>query len=87
MIGIEGIQAVSKAVETRIRPIFMSATTSILAMIPLAISTGPGSELYRGLGSILLGGLALSTVFTLFVIPALLSFVIRFERRRTNENV
>ena len=63
----------------------MSATTSILAMTPLVLSTGAGSELYRGLGSILLGGLALSTLFTLFVIPALLAFVIGFERSRNNE--
>jgi len=83
--GMIGIPAISDAVQTRIRPIFMSATTSVLAMTPLVISTGPGSELYRGLGSILLGGLAMSTIFTLFVIPALLAFVIGFERSRTNE--
>ncbi len=83
--GLAGVEAISGAVQTRIRPIFMSATTSILAMTPLAVSTGSGSELYRGLGSILLGGLALSTVFTLFVIPALLAFVIRFERSRSHE--
>ncbi len=84
--GLVGVPAVSDAVRTRIRPIFMSATTSILAMTPLVISTGSGSELYRGLGSILLGGLALSTVFTLFVIPALLAFVIGFEKSRTEEH-
>ena len=83
--GLVGIEAISDAVRTRIRPIFMSATTSLLAMSPLVISTGSGSELYRGLGSILLGGLALSTVLTLFVIPSLLAFVIRFERSRVNE--
>lgn len=80
--GFEGLAAISESVKTRIRPIFMSATTSLLAMMPLVVSTGSGSELYRGLGSILLGGLALSTMFTLFVIPALLAFVIRFERSR-----
>lgn len=81
-----GIAAVTDAVRTRIRPIFMSATTSLLAMTPLVVSTGSGSELYRGLGSILLGGLALSTLLTLFVIPSLLAFVIRFERSRVHEN-
>jgi HAE1 family hydrophobic/amphiphilic exporter-1 len=84
--GLVGIPAISDAVRTRIRPIFMSATTSVLAMTPLVLSTGPGSELYRGLGSILLGGLAVSTVFTLFVIPALLAFVIDLERSRVDEN-
>ncbi len=85
--GLVGLEAISEAVRTRIRPIFMSATTSVLAMTPLVVATGSGSELYRGLGSILLGGLAVSTMFTLFVIPALLAFVIRFERSRTNEAV
>ncbi len=84
--GLAGIEAVSDAVRTRIRPIFMSATTSLLAMSPMVIATGSGSELYRGLGSILLGGLAMSTVFTLFVIPSLLAFFIGFERSRANEN-
>lgn len=83
--GLEGLDAISDSVRTRIRPIFMSATTSVLAMSPLVVSTGSGSELYRGLGSILLGGLTVSTMFTLFVIPALLAFVIRFERSRTHE--
>jgi len=81
--NLEGIAAISNAVQTRIRPIFMSATTSLLAMTPLVLSTGSGSELYRGLGSILLGGLAMSTMFTLFVIPALLAFVIGLEKSRT----
>jgi HAE1 family hydrophobic/amphiphilic exporter-1 len=85
--GLEGIPAISEAVRTRIRPIFMSATSSVLAMFPMVLSTGSGSELYRGLGSILLGGLALSTLLTLFVIPALLAFVIKFERSRTHETL
>ena len=84
--GMVGIPAISDSVKTRIRPIFMSAATSLLGMLPLAISTGAGSELYRGLGSVLLGGLAFSTVFTLFVIPSLLAFFIHFERSRDDEN-
>ncbi len=85
--GFQGVDGISDAVRTRIRPIFMSATTSVLGMLPLVLSTGSGSELYRGLGSILLGGLAFSTLFTLFVIPALLAFVIRFERSRIDEKL
>ncbi len=80
--GLQGVAAISNAVQTRIRPIFMSATTSLCGMLPLVLSTGSGSELYRGLGSILLGGLAMSTLFTLFVIPSLLAFVIGMERSR-----
>ncbi len=80
--NMPGMEAIRMSVKTRIRPIFMSATTSIFALFPLVISTGSGSELYRGLGSILLGGLALSTLFTLFVIPALLAFFIGWETPR-----
>lgn len=80
--GMVGVEAITDAVRTRIRPIFMSAATSLLGMLPLVISTGSGSELYRGLGSILLGGLAMSTLFTLFVIPSLLAFVIGMEKNR-----
>jgi HAE1 family hydrophobic/amphiphilic exporter-1 len=80
--GMHGITAITESVRTRIRPIFMSASTSIFGLLPLVVSTGSGSELYRGLGSVLLGGLVLSTVFTLFVIPSLLAFFIGFEGKK-----
>jgi len=83
--GITGIDAVIESVRTRIRPIFMSASTSLFGMLPLVLSTGAGSELYRGLGGVILGGLALSTVFTLFVVPSLLAFFIGFEKSRKYE--
>jgi HAE1 family hydrophobic/amphiphilic exporter-1 len=79
--GMEYKEAVLDATRTRLRPIYMSATTSVFGMLPLAVAPGPGSELYRGLGSVVLGGLALSTVFTVFVIPALLMFFIPMEGR------
>ncbi len=73
-------EAVLEATRTRLRPIFMSATTSICGMLPLVLVPGPGSEFYRGLGSVVLGGLAVSTIFTVFVIPSLLIFFIRMEK-------
>jgi len=79
--GMEYKEAVIESTRTRLRPIYMSAFTSIFGMLPLVVAPGPGSELYRGLGSVILGGLALSTVFTIFVIPSLLMFVIRMEKR------
>ena len=78
--GMEHKEAVVEATRTRLRPIYMSAATSVFGMLPLAVAPGPGSELYRGLGAVVLGGLALSTVFTIFVIPALLMFVIGMEK-------
>ncbi|NIS73964.1 MAG: MMPL family transporter [Deltaproteobacteria bacterium] len=74
--------AIVESVRTRLRPIYMSATTSIFGMLPLVVAPGPGSELYSGLGSVILGGLAISTVFTVFVIPNLLTFIIGMEKKR-----
>ncbi|MBE9571809.1 MAG: efflux RND transporter permease subunit, partial [Proteobacteria bacterium] len=65
--------AIKEAVRVRIRPIYMSTATSIFGMLPLVFLPGAGSELYRGLGSVVIGGLALSTIFTLFLVPSLFS--------------
>lgn len=74
--SMEPRQAIYEATQSRLRPIFMSSLTSLFGMLPLIIVPGPGSEFYRGLGSVITGGLAFSTLFTLFVIPSLLMFVI-----------
>jgi hydrophobic/amphiphilic exporter-1 (mainly G- bacteria), HAE1 family len=66
-------QSIIAAVRTRIRPIFMTTITTILGLLPLVLFPGAGSELYRGLGSVVLGGLLVSTIFTLFLVPALFS--------------
>jgi HAE1 family hydrophobic/amphiphilic exporter-1 len=84
--GMEHTDAVLESVRTRIRPIYMSAATSIFGMLPLVVAPGPGSELYRGLGSVILGGLALSTFFTVFVIPSLLMFFLPLENREGNRD-
>jgi len=80
--GMAGMEAIVHSVRTRIRPIFMSTTTSLFGLLPLVLAQGAGTELYRGLGSVILGGLAVSTLLTLFVIPALLAFLIDYEVRR-----
>jgi HAE1 family hydrophobic/amphiphilic exporter-1 len=51
----------------------MSVITSAVGMLPLVLFPGAGSELYRGLGSVVIGGLVVSTVFTLFLVPTFLS--------------
>ncbi len=68
--------AIAASVETRIRPVFMSTLTSIGGMLPLVIAPGAGSELYRGLGAVVVGGLLVSTVFTLMLVPMVFSLVI-----------
>ncbi len=67
--------AIREAVRTRIRPIFMTTLTSVAGMLPLVLLPGAGSEFYRGLGSVVVGGLIVSTLFTLVVVPLLLSLV------------
>jgi multidrug efflux pump subunit AcrB len=69
-------RAVAEAVRTRVRPIFMSMFTSVGGMLPLVVMPGSGSELYRGLGSVVVGGLIVSTIFTLMLVPMLLSLVL-----------
>jgi len=78
--SVEPHQAVIESTRSRLRPIFMSSLTSIFGMLPLILSPGPGSEFYRGLGSVITGGLTFSTLFTLFVIPSLLMFFIKKEK-------
>ena len=73
--GMDSRQALIESVRTRIRPIFMSVATTVFGMLPLVIFPGAGSELYRGLGSVILGGLIVSTIFTLLLIPAVFSLV------------
>jgi HAE1 family hydrophobic/amphiphilic exporter-1 len=74
--------AILEATRNRIRPIFMSTLTSVFGMMPLVVVPGAGSELYRGLGSVVLGGLSLSALLTLLIIPPLLSLVARVVEGR-----
>jgi HAE1 family hydrophobic/amphiphilic exporter-1 len=79
--GMDERRAIVESVRTRIRPIFMSTLTTVLGMLPLVLPvptitggqivwiSGAGSELYRGLGSVVLGGLIVSTMFTLILVP------------------
>jgi HAE1 family hydrophobic/amphiphilic exporter-1 len=67
--------AVAESVRGRVRPIFMTTLTTVLGMSPLVLLPGAGSELYRGLGVVVLSGLLVSTVFTLFLVPMLFGLV------------
>ncbi len=68
--------AVLRSVHTRMRPIFMTLFTTVFGLLPLVLFPGAGSELYRGIGSILIGGLFVSTIFTLLLIPTLFRLVL-----------
>jgi multidrug efflux pump subunit AcrB len=70
--GMDRTAAVEQAVRFRLRPILMSTLTSLFGMLPLLLVPGAGTELYRGLAAVIVGGLAVSTMFTLVLLPALL---------------
>ena len=72
--------SILESVKNRIRPIFMSTLTSLFGLTPLVVFPGAGSELYRGIGTVVFGGLAMSTILTLFMIPPLLLFVLNFGK-------
>jgi multidrug efflux pump subunit AcrB len=70
--GLHRKDAVESAVRLRLRPILMSTTTSIFGMLPLLLMPGAGTELYRGMAAVIVGGMLVSTLFTLILLPSLL---------------
>ncbi|NND65148.1 MAG: efflux RND transporter permease subunit, partial [Gammaproteobacteria bacterium] len=71
-LGTDRRTAVEEAVRIRMRPILMSTMTSLFGMLPLLLIPGPGTELYRGLAAVIVGGMSVSMIFTLILLPALL---------------
>ncbi len=65
-------EAILDATQTRLSPIYMSMLTSVFALLPLVLFAGDGSEIYRGIGAVLIGGIIFSTFITVLIIPALL---------------
>jgi multidrug efflux pump subunit AcrB len=80
--GMGALDAVRDAVKIRLRPIAMSSITTICGLSPLVFLPGAGTELYRGLGAIVLFGVAGATIVTLTFLPALTVFVLRIRERR-----
>jgi multidrug efflux pump subunit AcrB len=70
--GMNRREAVRQAVRFRARPIYMSSLTSICGMMPLMLIPGIGSEIYRGLATVIVGGMSTCAIFTLVLLPSLL---------------
>jgi multidrug efflux pump subunit AcrB len=81
--GLGRREAVESAVRLRLRPILMSTTTSLFGMLPLLLMPGAGTELYRGMAAVIVGGMLVSTLFTLILLPSLLRMN---EERQTAGN-
>lgn len=79
--GYTTLEALELSVQHRFRPIVITALTTALGMLPLAIGIGEGGEMVASMGIVVIGGLASSTVFTLFIIPIFYSYVDKETRK------
>jgi len=79
--GLTLIEAVKGAAVARLRPILMTSFSTILGILPIALSLGAGSESRSSMGIAVIGGLVLSTFLTLFVIPALYTFIAKKDKK------
>lgn len=80
--GLSSFEAIITSVRDRVRPILMTALTTILGLLPLALGIGEGTEINQPMGIAVIGGLVSSTFLTLYVIPVIYSLFDRETRRR-----
>jgi HAE1 family hydrophobic/amphiphilic exporter-1 len=83
--GMPRDEAILTAGPTRLRPILMTTLAAILGMLPLAVGIGSGSEMYAPLATVVIGGLATSTILTLIVVPTVYTFFDDLSRRLRRE--
>ncbi len=84
--GMEKLQALAEASALRLRPILMTSAATVLGAVPLAIATGAGAESRSAIGWVIVGGVSIGTLFTLFVIPVAYTYIVG-ERQRISEEV
>lgn len=82
--GLDIDAAVEQALSQRLRPILVGALTGVVGALPMAVSPGPGAAIYRGLAAVTVGGVGLSLIFTLVLMPALLRLRLRAQARRSS---
>ena len=68
--GIRLYEAIAQACRSRLRPVLMTSLTTILGMVPMALSVGEGSETWRPMGVAVIGGMVFSTIITMIIVPA-----------------
>jgi heavy metal efflux system protein len=81
--GFELHEAVMKGATERLRPVLMTATVATLGMLPAALHTGVGSDVQRGIATVVVGGLAIATLLTLFVLPSMYHVIEQGVERRS----
>jgi hydrophobic/amphiphilic exporter-1 (mainly G- bacteria), HAE1 family len=85
--GYELDEAITLAGRSRLRPVLMTTATTILGMLPLALSTGEGSEIWRPMGISVIGGLTLSTVVTMVIVPVIYRVAVKRGEKRYKDEV
>jgi len=80
--GFELREAIVMSGKSRLRPVLMTSLTTILGMLPLAMSRGDGSEIWSPMGIAVIGGLIFSTVVTLILIPVIYQMMLRKSDKR-----
>jgi len=79
-------EAILKAGRSRLRPVLMTTLTTILGMLPLALSTGEGSEIWKPMGIVVIGGLVFSTLVTMVIVPVEYRIVVRRTERKAKRD-
>ncbi|HNZ43749.1 MAG TPA: efflux RND transporter permease subunit [Bacteroidales bacterium] len=79
-------EAILKAGRSRLRPVLMTTLTTILGMLPLALSTGEGSEIWKPMGIVVIGGLVFSTLVTMVIVPVVYRIVVRRTERKSKRD-
>ncbi|MBR6918773.1 MAG: efflux RND transporter permease subunit [Bacteroidales bacterium] len=85
--GVELNEAIALSGQSRLRPVMMTAFTTILGMIPMSLSRSEGSELWTTMGVVVIGGLLVSTIITLVVVPVLYGWMERKGEREKQEKL
>jgi HAE1 family hydrophobic/amphiphilic exporter-1 len=79
--GVELNEAIAISGKSRLRPVIMTTATTILGMIPMALSTSEGAEIWKPMATAIIGGLAFSTVVTLIIVPTVYAVMSRHGER------
>jgi multidrug efflux pump len=80
-LGMSKLEAVHLAATTRLRPILMTSVATVMGHFPLTLVSGPGAVARNSIGIVLVGGMAIGTLFTLFVVPSLYVLIAQDHQR------
>ena len=85
LAGLPKLQAIEEAAAQRLRPILMTSISTVLGLLPLAFASGEGANQRIAMGVAVVGGMVVSTFFTMFIVPAIYSYI-STERKHESES-